>query len=88
MSLFSTTGSVDTGLYSIGAAPGVITSASGSPATKGWIGEFDYLPWLNTKVSVQYTPFGKFNGGNNNYDGYGRNASANDTTYFLLWLVF
>ena len=30
----------------------------------------------------------KFNGGSSNYDGFGRNASANDSTYLLLWLSF
>jgi hypothetical protein len=88
LSLFSTTGSVDTLLYSAGAAPGVVTSANGSPNTKGWIAEFNYLPWLNTKISAQYTSYTKFNGGGANYDGFGRNASDNNTAYVLLWLVF
>ena len=52
---FSTTGSVDGGLYPAGAAPGVVTSANGSPDTRGWIAEFNYLPWPNTKLSLQYT---------------------------------
>ena len=29
-----------------------------------------------------------FNGGSNNYDGFGRNASANGSTYLLIWLNF
>jgi hypothetical protein len=85
---FSTTGSVDPGLYPAGAAPGVITSANGSPDTKGWTAELNYLPWLNTKLSLQYTTYTQFNGGNTNYDGFGRNASANGSTYLLLWLTF
>jgi hypothetical protein len=88
LSLFSTTGSVDSLLYSAGAAPGVVTSANGSPNTKGWIAEFNYLPWLNTKLSAQYTGYTKFNGGSTNYDGFGRSASDNNTAYVLLWLVF
>jgi hypothetical protein len=88
LSLFSTTGSVDNLLYPAGAAPGVVTSANGSPDTKGWIAEFNYLPWLNTKVSAQYTAYNKFNGGGGNYDGFGRSASSNNTAYVLLWLVF
>lgn len=88
LSLFSTTGSVDSLLYSAGAAPGVVTSANGSPNTKGWIAEFNYLPWLNTKVSAQYTGYTKFNGAGANYDGFGRSASDNNTAYVLLWLVF
>jgi hypothetical protein len=88
LSLFSTTGSVDNLLYPAGAAPGVVTSANGSPDTKGWIAEFNYLPWLNAKVSAQYTAYNKFNGGGANYDGFGRSASSNNTAYVLLWLVF
>ena len=88
ISHFSTTGNVDAGLYPAGPAPGVITSANGSPDTKGWIGELNYLPWLNTKLSLQYTTFTQFNGGRSNYDGFGRNASANGSTFLLLWLTF
>lgn len=88
LSLFSTTGSVDSLLYPAGSAPGVVTSANGSPNTKGWIAEFNYLPWLNTKLSAQYTGYTKFNGGSTNYDGFGRSASDNNTLYVLLWLVF
>jgi hypothetical protein len=88
ISRFSTIGSVDTGLYPAGAMPGVVTSASGSPDTKGWIVELNYLPWLNTKLSLQYTTYSEFNGGSSNYDGFGRNASANGSTYLLLWLAF
>jgi hypothetical protein len=85
---FSTTGNTDTLLYPAGPAPGVITSASGNPETRGWVAEADYLPWLNTKLSLQYTAYDKFNGGNTNYDGFGRNASDNNTTYILLWVAF
>jgi len=88
VSHFSTSGTVDTGLYSAGRAPGVITSANGSPDTRGWMGEISYLPWLNTKLSLQYTHYDQFNGARNDYDGFDRNASANDTSYLLLWLTF
>lgn len=85
---FATTGSTDTGLYPGGPAPGVITSASGSPNTRGWIAEINYLPWLNTKLSLQYTRYDEFNGGTLDYDGFGRDAGANDTTYLLVWWAF
>jgi hypothetical protein len=87
---FSTTGTTDTGLYPatpVG-APGVITSANGSPDTRGWIAELNYLPWLNVKVSAQYTWYGRFNGASSNYDGVGRNASDNNTLYLLLWFAY
>lgn len=87
---FSTTGSTDTLLYpaTTPGQPGVITSANGSPDTRGWIAEVNYLPWLNVKVSLQYTWYSKFNGGGSNYDGVGRNAADNDTLYLLLWFAY
>jgi len=88
VSHFQTTGSTDAGLYPNGPAPGVLTSANGSPDTRGWILEANYLPWLNTKLSLQYITYNQFNGGNTNYDGFGRNASGNGSTYLLLWLAF
>ncbi len=87
---FSTTGSTDTGLYPQAnpGDPGVVTSANSSPDTRGWIAEVNYLPWLNTKLSVQYTRYTKFNGGSSNYDGVGRSASDNSAFYLLLWFAY
>ncbi len=87
---FSTTGSTDTGLYpaAVAGSAGTVTSANGSPDTRGWTAEVNYLPWLNTKLSLQYTKYTKFNGGSTNYDGVGRDASANDTLYLLLWFSY
>jgi hypothetical protein len=87
---FSTTGSTDPGLYAAAApgSAGTVTSATGSPDTRGWIAEANYLPWLNTKLSLQYTKYTKFNGGSTNYDGVGRNASDNSSLYLLLWFTY
>ena len=92
---FSTTGSTDPGLYPNapspvppGGNPGVVVSANGSPDTQGWIAEVNYLPWLNVKLSAQYTAYSKFNGAGSNYDGLGRNASDNNTWYLLLWFAY
>ena len=87
---FSTTGSSDTGLYPapVAGGPGVVTSANGSPDTRGLTGELNYLPWLNVKLSLQYTHYMKFNGAGTDYDGLGRNASDNDTLYLLLWFAY
>jgi len=79
---FSTTGSTDATLY----APGGF--ANGSPDSNGWTAEFDYLPWQNVKLALQYTRYQKFNGASSNYDGSGRNASDNNTLYVLGWLNF
>jgi hypothetical protein len=90
VSYFSTTGSTDPGLYPANApgGPGVTTSANGAPDTKGWMAEVNYLPWLNVKVSAQYTWYNKFNGSGTNYDGAGRNASDNNALYLLLWFAY
>ncbi len=40
------------------------------------------------KSSLQYTIYNKFNGAHSDYDGFGRNASDNNTLYFLIWLAF
>ena len=51
---FSTTGSADAGLYA--SNPGNV------PDSQGWVFELNYLPWSNTKVTLQYLDFTKFNG--------------------------
>jgi hypothetical protein len=66
---------------------GVVNSANGNPATNAWIGELNYAPWMNIKFVLQYTHYTMFNGASNNYDGVGRNASDNDTTYLLMWFA-
>lgn len=86
---FSTTGNADPILYPANPmSAGVVTSANGRPNTSGTIVELDYLPWLNVKLSVQYTNYLRFNGGNLNYDGLGRDASDNNTLYLLAWLAY
>jgi hypothetical protein len=82
---FSTTGSADAILY---AATPVIGSANNSPNANGYIAELNYLPWLNTKLQLQYVGYEKFDGLKTNYDGAGRNASDNNTFYALVWLNF
>jgi hypothetical protein len=91
LGLFDITGTTDAGLYpsSTSLAPlAVVSSANNSPDSRGYIAEVDYLPWLNTKLQLQYVRYDKFNGLNNNYDGNGRSASNNDTLYLLGWVVF
>lgn len=82
---FSISGSKDAGLYSSSSITG---SMAGKPDSNGFIAEISYLPWYNTKFSLQYTMYNKFNGASKNYDGFGRNASDNNTLYLLVWLCF
>ena len=95
LGFFSTTGSSDSGLYPGTQTVGDVTtpvavngSATNSPNSQGEILELNYLPWLNTKLQLQYTRYSKFNGAATNYDGAGRNASDNNTTYLLVWLLY
>ncbi len=82
---FSTTGTADTVLY----APAAVTgSATGNPDSSGYIVELDYLPWQNTKFTVQYVFYDKFNGSSSNYDGSGRSAKDNNTLFMSAWLMF
>jgi hypothetical protein len=92
---FSITGNHDPGLY----APDPIDgSANGSPNSRGFVFEFDWMPWnygapwpystLGLKLGVQYTLYTQFNGGSSNYDGFGRNASDNNTFLAFAWFMF
>ncbi len=55
----------------------------------GYIAEADYLPWENTKFSLQYTSYSKFDGASSNYiGGDGRSASDNNTMYANAWLMW
>ena len=82
---FNTTGSRDLLLYPSGPITG---SANGSPQSYGGIGEFDFNAWQNARLGLQYTVYGKFNGGGNSYDGAGRNATDNNALFLFAWLAF
>ncbi len=83
--VFGTGGTSDALLYPANAVSGFGTN---SPNTRGWLAEFDYVPYQNVKLLLQYVRYQKFNGASVNYDGAGRNASANDTLYGLCWFTF
>ena len=82
---FSTTGRADPLLYAAAPATG---SASGNPESRGFIFEASYLPRENIKISLQYILYDKFNGGRSNYDGFGADASDNNTLYLVAWFLF
>jgi hypothetical protein len=82
---FDITGTADPLFYA--QAP-VLGSANGSPASKGYIANFSWWPQQNVDLAVQYTGYTRFNGAGTNYDGAGRNASANNSTYLAVVFVF
>jgi hypothetical protein len=61
---------------------------NGDPRSAGYIANFSYWPWQNLQLAAQYTAYTRFNGGSTNYDGAGRNASANNTVYLDAKFVF
>ncbi len=63
-------------------------SYNGEPDSRGYIIELDYLPWEKLKISAQYIIYDKFNGSDRNYDGFGRNASDNNTFYLAFTGTF
>jgi hypothetical protein len=73
-------------------------SYKGSPNSTYWIFELDWVPFgkpdsfawpfLNWKVGLQYTMYTQFNGSGRNYDGFGRDASDNNTLLLYMWAVF
>jgi hypothetical protein len=85
LGFFDITGGTDILLYP--EAP-VVGSLANNPDSRGLIGEINYMPWLNTKLQLQYVRYSKFNGLNDNYDGSGRSAADNDTLYLLGWVNF
>ena len=83
---FQTRGDADDLRYNTGEA--VMGSVNGSPNSKGWIGELNFLPLQNIKLALRYTAYQEFNGASNNYDGFGRNAKDNNSVFLLGWLLF
>ena len=73
-------------------------SANSKPNSNAFIVEADWVPfgkpdsvwspWANLKLGVQYVAYTQFNGGTSNYDGSGRNASANNTLFVFAWMAF
>jgi len=70
------------------AAEPVTGSASGKPDSSAWIAEVIYSPWRNVQLRAQYTAYTQFNGASHNYDGFGRDASDNNTLFFNAWFVW
>ncbi len=89
-SYFTVSGSVDPTLYG---------TRTGLPNSNGYIVEADWLPFnknggpsfypmSSLKLALQYIGYTEFDGAKLNYDGSGRNASANDTLFLEAWLAF
>ncbi len=96
LSWFSLTGSSNPANVSFdpGADP-PLTSAgmvdgnrSGSPATRGTTLEAFWMPIQYLRIGAQFTAYNRFNGSGSNYDGFGRNASDNNSLFIYTWLAY
>ena len=91
---FMLRGSSDAVLFAPEAASG---SRAGKPDSSGTILQADWTPfgaadswhapWANLRLGVQYTIYDKFNGASHDYDGFGRNASDNNTLFLFAWFA-
>ena len=73
-------------------------SRTGKPDTSGFILQADWTPlgkedswgapFANLRVGIQYIGYTKFNGASHNYDGFGRNASDNNSLYGFVAVAF
>jgi len=92
---FNISGTSDAALYGPGTP---VNSIINSPNSNGWIAEISYIPfgmsnspvypWFNARVGLQYIWYAKFNGASTNFDGMGTNASAENSLYLYIQLVF
>ena len=95
LGLFDITGSSDAVLYE----PDVEVEgySAGKPDSNGYLVQLEYVPfgkldspyrpWLNLRVGLQYIGYSKFNGAGDNYDGFGRSASDNNTLFGFVWIA-
>jgi hypothetical protein len=88
--VFDTWGSSDALLYSGNNTPrpdssGVLLQLDETP----WgAGDSPFGPQFNLRVGVQYTAYFRFDGATTNFDGFGRNASDNDTLRVFAWVYY
>ena len=83
---FNLSGTSDPLLFPAGTP--VSGNLNGDPHSSGYIANFSWWPVQNIGLTLQYTGYTRFNGGGTNYDGFGRNAGANNTLYLLARFVF
>ena len=104
VSLFSLHGSANTANITSGFDPGTLTitsdpsatapslpvngNLSGNPGVRGWTLEAFFMPVQFLRIGAQYTLYSRYNGASTNYDGFGRNASDNNSLFFYAWMAY
>jgi len=76
------TGDPDAIRYGQGGAGG---SATGSPSSRYYDLELDYVPLQNMKFLLHYTDYQKLNGGKGNFDGLGNNSTGSNLLILGIW---
>lgn len=61
---------------------------TGSPATRGMTLEAFWTPLQYLRVGAQYTAYNRVAGVSKNYNGFGRNASDNNSLFIYTWLAY
>ncbi len=61
---------------------------SGNPGTRGWTLEAFWMPLQYIRIGAQYTIYSRYNGAASNYDGFGRNASDNNSLFLYMWMAY
>lgn len=56
-----------------------------NPGQTGQTLEVFMMPIQNIRIGAQYTNYNRYNGESHNYDGFGRNASDNNSLFVYLW---
>jgi len=90
------TAGLDPGSLTINPDPGaqapstrqVDGNRTGSPATRGITVETFWMPIQYLRLGAQYTAYSRFNGASRNYDGFGRNASDNNSLFLYTWVAY
>jgi hypothetical protein len=85
LGFFDTNGTADPLLFPQSA---VVGSANGGVKSGGYIANLSFWPAQNWLLGAQYIGYTTFNGAKTNYDGAGRDASANSTLYLLARFLF
>jgi hypothetical protein len=82
------TGTITTATSAAAPSTRVNGNLTGNPRTTGETLEAYWLPWQNLRVGAQYTLYQRYNGSARNYDGFGRNASDNDSLFVYAWFAY
>jgi hypothetical protein len=82
------TGTITTSSAAAAPSTRVNGNLTGNPRTTGETLEAYWLPWQNLRIGAQYTFYQRYNGSARNYDGFGRNASDNDSLFVYAWFAY